>query len=97
MIPNWITVDVDVAVSISENRVVVAAICRSPNGEYLGSSALACPGISDPATLETIVRREALSLAANLHITKSVFDTDCLEVIKSLKSRCLPRYVLVLR
>jgi hypothetical protein len=84
-------------VSRTENRGVVAAICCSPNGEYLGSSVLACPDISDPATLKAVACREALSLAPDLCITKSVIATDCLEVINSLKHRSLLRYVSVLR
>jgi hypothetical protein len=84
-------------VSRTENRGVVAAICCSPNGEYLGSSVLACPDISDPATLKAVACREALSMAPDLCITKSVIAIDCLEVINSLKHRSLLRYVSVLR
>jgi ribonuclease HI len=96
--PRWIApsgdyakINVDAAVSRSENRGVVAAICRSSDGSYLGASALACPGISDPGTLEAIACREGLALAADLQLSRFLLSTDCLEVIKAMRNNYLPR------
>jgi hypothetical protein len=75
----------------------VAAICRSSDGSYLGASALACPGISDPGTLEAIACREGLALAADLQLSRFLLSTDCLEVIKAMRNNYLPRYASVLR
>jgi hypothetical protein len=62
----------DAVVARIGNRGVVAAICRSADGHFMGASALACMGISDPATPESIACREALALASDLQISKCV-------------------------
>ena len=102
--PRWIApsgdyaeINVDAAVSRSENRGVVAAICRSRDGTFMGASALACPGISDPETLEAIACREGLALAADLQLLRFLLSSDCLEVIKAMKNNYRPRYANVLR
>ena len=74
-------VNVDAAVSKHENRGVVAAICRDQDRIFLGASALAVPGISNPAILEAIACREGLSLAAD----RVQVASDCLEVINSIR------------
>lgn len=103
-VPRWIApaddyvkINVDAAVSRSENRGVVAAICRSGDGNYMRSSVLACSGISDPPTLEAIACREGLALAADLQLGKCVLSSDCLEAINSLKNNLLPAYAAVIR
>jgi hypothetical protein len=88
--------NVNAAVNRRENRGVVAAICRRNDGIFLGAASLACPGISDPASLESIACREALALATDLHIAKGVIFSDSLEVINSLKNKNLTRYASVL-
>jgi hypothetical protein len=92
-----VKINVDAAVAQSYYRGVVAAICRNSDGSFLGASSLACPGISDSATLEAIACREALALADDLQITRAVIASDCLEVVKSLKNNSLPSYVSVIK
>jgi hypothetical protein len=62
----------DVVVARIGKRGVVAAIFRSAYGHFMGATALACMGISDPATPESIACREALALASDLQISKCV-------------------------
>lgn len=101
--PRWIPppqhmmkINVDAAVSRNDNRGVVAAICRSYDGTYQGSSVLACPGVFDPATLEALACREALSLAADLQLQHCLISSDCLEVVNAINKGGRPSYVSVL-
>jgi hypothetical protein len=71
--PKWIPpqsdqvkINIDDVVARTKNCGVVAAICRSHDGHYIGASALECPGISELAMLESIACREVLALANNL-------------------------------
>jgi ribonuclease HI len=103
-VPRWIPpaddymkINVDAAVSRKESRGVVAAICRKPDGTYLGSSVLACPGINDPATLEAIACREGLALAADLQLNTYIIASDCKEVILSMKTDHRACYSTVLK
>lgn len=63
-------VNVDAAVSKTENRGVAAALCRDSNGIYLGSSAVIFEGISDPACLEALACREGLALSDDLNLSR---------------------------
>jgi hypothetical protein len=74
----------------------MAAICRSVDGHFMGASALACMGIADPATLESIACREALALASDLHIPKCFIALDCQEVVSALKKKFRPSFSSVL-
>jgi hypothetical protein len=62
----------------------------------MGASVLACPGISEPAILESIACREALALANDLQVSKYVIASDCLEVITALKNNYRPSFSNVL-
>jgi hypothetical protein len=60
-VPRWIPppsaiakFNVDTAVSRSKDQGVSTAFCRDSNGVYLGASAIVFPGITDPATLESL-------------------------------------------
>jgi hypothetical protein len=86
-----VKVNADAAVSKHSNRGVATAVCRDGNGLFLGASALAVPGISDPATLEAISCREGLSLAF-----VSVA-SDCLEVLNAIRDRSKCSYYFILR
>uniref|UniRef100_A0A452XZ15 RNase H type-1 domain-containing protein n=1 Tax=Aegilops tauschii subsp. strangulata TaxID=200361 RepID=A0A452XZ15_AEGTS len=54
----------------------VSAICRDCNGKFIGSSSLVIVGVQDPATLEAIAVREALALAADMHVENMVVSSD---------------------
>ena len=61
----------------------VAVVCRDSRGNYLGSSAVVYPGLNDPASLEAIACNEVISLTLDLHLSKVVVVSDCLEVTSS--------------
>jgi hypothetical protein len=92
-----VKVNVDAAVSKHGNRGVVAAVCRDGNGLFLGASALAVPGISDPATLEAIACREGLSLAFDLQVQSVNVASDCLEVLNAIRDTSKCSYYSILR
>lgn len=91
-----VKINIDVVVLASENRGVVAAICWSAIGKYMGSSVLACPGISGPATLEALAFREDLALAADLQVQNCTIVADCLEVVKAIDSKCRFSYCTII-
>ncbi|KAM0899357.1 hypothetical protein ACQ4PT_021248 [Festuca glaucescens] len=75
----------------------MAAVCRDDRGLYLGSSAVSIPGIDDPAILEALACREALSLAVDLQLTRIVVASDCMEVIKSFEGVYLGKLSTVIQ
>ena len=90
--PRWIPpragcpkINVDTVVAKTGSGGAVGAICRSETGLYMGASSLTIPGISDPAVLEAMACREALSLARDLHLSCITVSTDCLAVINNMK------------
>ena len=63
----------------------------------MGSSAVVYPGLNDPASLEAIACNEGISLTLDLHLSKVVVVSDCLEVINNLKRNETCRYVMILK
>ena len=61
----FVKIHVDGAV-YRNRRGTAAAVCRDQTSNYLGSSELVLPGITDPPTLEAIACREGLALADDL-------------------------------
>ena len=53
-------------------------------GKYLGASAVRHTGINDPATLEALACREALSLALDLSLSHVLVASDCKEVVADI-------------
>jgi hypothetical protein len=56
-------INVDAAVSRSDEKGVAVAFCRDRNGIYQGAYSIVFQGINDSATLEALARREAMALA----------------------------------
>jgi ribonuclease HI len=95
--PGVAKINVDAAVKKTSNLSAIAAVCRSTEGRFLGASVLVIPGISDPATLESIACREALVLATDLNLSRIKIASDCLEVINSHDDGYLGRFSSVTR
>ena len=74
-----------------------ASVCRDEACNYIGSSALVIEGSFDPATLEVVACREALSLAEDLHIMNFVVASDCRQVVMDINARSQGRYGAILR
>jgi hypothetical protein len=74
---NLSKINVDAAVSKTEVRGAMAALCRSHDGVYLGASAIVYEGISNPSTLEVLACREALALAEDLGLSRIHIASDC--------------------
>ena len=62
---NFAKIHVDAGVR-AQRGGSAAAVCRDGHGNFLGSSMLVVYGVCDPATLEAIACREAISLAEDL-------------------------------
>ena len=86
----------DAAVARNKDHGVVAAVARSAEGYYLGSSAVLIHGISDPEVLEAIAVREGQNLALDIAATKIKVASDCLSVVKAWKEKNLGRYSQIL-
>jgi hypothetical protein len=69
-------INVDVAVSRSEDIRVAAAFCRDSLGTYQGASVIVFNGITEPSVLETLVCREALALVEDLGLTRIYIASD---------------------
>jgi hypothetical protein len=54
-------VNVDGAVAKSTNRGAAAVICCSPDGTYMGASAVVFEGMTNPSCLEALACRESLA------------------------------------
>ena len=66
-----------------------AAVCRDANGNFPGSSILCIAGLDDPAIMETIACREALSLAEDLFLRDA---TNCKHVSRDIEKGCNGSY-----
>jgi ribonuclease HI len=93
----FVKFNVDAAVKKTSKAGAIAAVCRAENGDFLGTSAVIIQGIDDPATLEAMACREALSLAEDLNITRARIATDCLEVVNSMKGPYFGRFSSVMK
>ena len=79
------TIKINVDAAVFQGRGTTAAVCRNHNAEYMGSSAFVIKGLIDPASLEAIACREALSLAEDLGLQDLVIASDCSTVVKHIK------------
>lgn len=79
--------NVDAAVSKNANFGVSVTICRDNHGKYLGGSVLVFEGLVDPESLEAHTCCEAFSLVEDLHLTRLRIATDCLAIVRHLKSK----------
>ena len=77
-------INVDAGISIDHDGDAGAAICRDHEGNYLGSSILVIHGMLDPATVEAVACREALSLAQDLGMQHLLVASDCKQVINHI-------------
>lgn len=64
---------------------VVAVVCRSPAGVFLGASCISFRNLSDPETLEAMGVREALALAEDLYEKKIHVASDCKTIVEGFK------------
>jgi hypothetical protein len=76
---------------------VVAAVCRSGTGEYMGVSALTISDIGSFAALEALACREALALAQDLNVRSVCIATNCLEVANNIERPYFGEYGMVIQ
>lgn len=60
-------------------------------------SAINCPNVIEPATLEAFACREALALAKDLSLTNIVIASYCKEVIQDIKSSSGGKHASIIR
>jgi ribonuclease HI len=89
--------NVDAAVSKTENCSALGVVCRDFNEKFMGASALSVTGLSDPATLEAMACREAMMLAAVFQLQRFVVASDCLQVINNIKGTYDGTYSLIIK
>ena len=68
----------------AQRRGSVAAVCRDSQGTYLGSAALVIGEVYDPAPMEAIACREAISLAQDLQVHNLVISSDSKQVVNDI-------------
>lgn len=83
--PGFAKLHVDAAVK-ADTGGLAAVVCRDSTGNFLGSSSLCVVGVQHPATLEAMACREALSLAADLHLHTVIISSDSKQVVEDIKS-----------
>jgi hypothetical protein len=77
-------VKIDAAVAWAPERGVVAVVCRSNAGSFLGASMMIYEGIKHHRTLEALACREALDADADLLLGQIHVVSNCLEVVDGL-------------
>jgi hypothetical protein len=77
-------INVNVAVAKSTARGSNGVLCRSSEGNYLGSSAVVFDDVTCPRILESLACREGLDTADDLGVGSVLLGSDCLEVVKGL-------------
>ena len=92
-----VKMNVDGAFARSGTKSAAAAFCRDSDGNYLGVSVTVFDGLSDPGTVESLAAREALSLAADLHLNRLQIASDCNEVVEDITRGTLGRYGAIVR
>jgi hypothetical protein len=104
LIPKWLAppegyvkINVDAATSKTGGGGVVAAVCRSGTGEYMGVSALTISDIGSFAALEALACREALALAQDLNVRSVCIATNCLEVANNIERPYFGEYGMVIQ
>lgn len=90
-------IKVDAAVSRNSNDGSYGAVCRDDTGKYADASAVRCTGISDPATLEALAIREALTLAQDLSISHVIIASDCRGMMADIKRGSGGMYAAVMK
>ncbi|KAK1697446.1 hypothetical protein QYE76_014143 [Lolium multiflorum] len=93
MAPGWLAppagvtkVNVDAALSKNGSIAAVAAVARDAAGTFLGASAVASRGITDPETMEALACREGLALATDLNLQRLRLASDCANVVRAIKA-----------
>jgi hypothetical protein len=103
-VPKWIPppegflkFNVDGAVARSGDKGAVGVLCRDYTGNYVAASAMVINGLVDPPSLEALACNEAISLALDMGVRKSVIVSDCLEVIVNIRKQNLCAYSAILK
>jgi hypothetical protein len=76
---------------------VAPAICCDHTGLYLGASALVLPRVTDPSILESIACREALSLVADLGLSRLYVASDCKQVVEDIANGSFGTYGSIIK
>lgn len=92
-----VKINVDGGLSIDTLAGAMTAVCRNHNGMFLGSSALAIPGVLNPAVLEAIACREALALDEDLSLQDFVVACDCKPVVYDIRDGTGRAYLTMVR
>lgn len=90
--PRWILppegiekIRVDGAVSRVGNFGSFSAVCRNSSGAFMGASVIKINGVTDLATLEALVCREALALPTDLDLARILIASDIQGVVNDIK------------
>ena len=63
----YLKFNVDGGLAKTTDKGGYAAVCRTVNGEYHGSSVVSVDGLTDPGILEALACLEALALAQDIN------------------------------
>jgi hypothetical protein len=82
-------INVAAAVAKSIPKGAVGVVCRSPDGAFIGASAVVFDGVTHPGSLEAMACREAMVTVADLQLELVYVASDCLEIVKGLNRACM--------
>ena len=90
-------INVDGGVDSAVYKGAAAAICRTHDGVYAGSSSMLFKGILDPTCLEALACREALCLAADLMLQNVVISCDSKGMVEDIKDGTAGRHEMIIK
>ena len=85
-VAGMVKINVDRGLSRDGATAASAAVCRDNEGQFLGSSSMVFPGVTDPAYLEALACREAQALALDLNLGKVIISCDSKGVVDDIKN-----------
>ena len=90
-------INVDAAVSKNSGTSSVAAVARDSTSLFMGAFLVVLTDISDSETLEVLTCRKGLALGKDLLLHNLVLESDCANVVRSIKDEAMGPYGQIVR
>jgi len=87
----WVMMNVDAALFPKTNRMGLGIVCRNHVGEFLAACRQGFDKITNPELVEAIASWQAIIFASRLPYKQVIIATDCLFLIKKLRSKAIDR------
>jgi len=83
--------NVDATLFPKTNRMGLGIVCRNHRGEFLAACRQGFDKITNPELAEDIAFRQAILFASRLPYKQVIIATNCLSLIKKLRSKAIDR------